>query len=261
MKKFDISSIIISKIHDVYAYTLPADTEGTATIDRSVLIIKRKGKTEYEVKGKKYIADPSTVLFLPSGTEYSMYVYKPGDCVIIEFDVLNGADAQVCEFLTENDKEIAATVKSLLHYWKLKGPAYHSKCLSELYTLITQLSTVHSYSYSLAGKYGMIHRSVKYIEANYRREDLYTPDLAAMSDMGETYYRSIFLSVFSVPPAKYIQNYRVEKAKELLVNSSGSIEDIATAVGFANSSYFCKVFKSTTGLTPSEFAAKSRKLG
>ena len=190
-----------------------------------------------------------------------MYVYKPGDCVIIEFDVFNGADAQVCEFLTENDKEIAATVKSLLHYWKLKGPAYHSKCLSELYTLITQLSTVHSYSYSLAGKYGMIHRSVKYIEANYRREDLYTPDLAAMSDMGETYYRSIFLSVFSVPPAKYIQNYRVEKAKELLVNSSGSIEDIATAVGFANSSYFCKVFKSTTGLTPSEFATKSRKLG
>ena len=107
----------------------------------------------------------------------------------------------------------------------------------------------------------MIHKSVKYIEANYRREDLYTPDLAAMSGMGETYYRSIFLSVFSVAPAKYIQNYRIEKAKELLVNSAGSIEDIATSVGFANSSYFCKVFKATTGITPTEFAAKSKKLG
>ena len=107
----------------------------------------------------------------------------------------------------------------------------------------------------------MIHRSVKYIEANYRKEDLYTPDLAKMSGMGETYYRSIFLSVFNVAPAKYIQNYRIEKAKELLVNSSGSIEEIATAVGFANSSYFCKVFKSTVGMTPSEFAAKSQTLG
>jgi AraC-like DNA-binding protein len=82
-----------------------------------------------------------------------------------------------------------------------------------------------------------------------------------MSGIGETYYRSIFISVFQVPPAKYIQNYRVEKAKQLLVNSTGSIEDIAIAVGFANSSYFCKVFKATTGLTPTEFAAKGRTIG
>lgn len=261
MKKFDISSIIVSKVHDVYAYTLPEDTDGDATAEHSVLIIKRSGISEYTANGKKHTADANTVLFIPSGTEYSLYVYRPGECVIIEFDCNVPKDTPICEFLTENDKEIAATVKSLLHYWKLKGPAYHSKCLSELYTFITQLSTVHSYTYSLAGKYRMIHKSVKYIEANYRRLDLYTPDLAAMSGMGETYYRSIFISVFSVAPAKYIQNYRIEKAKELLVNSDGSVEDIASAVGFANSSYFCKVFKSTVGLTPTEFAAKSRTLG
>ena len=261
MKKFDISNIIISQICDVYSYTLPEDTEGSAVAAHSILLIKRKGVSEYKVGGKKYTADSDNILFIPAGTEYSMYVYKPGECVVVEFDALNSDGAQVCEFFSEDNKDIAATVKSIVHYWKLKGPAYHSKCLSELYAFITQLSTVHSYTYSLAGKYRMIHKSVKYIEANYRREDLYTPDLAAMSGMGETYYRSIFISVFSVPPAKYIQNYRIEKAKELLVNSEGSIEDVAAATGFANSSYFCKVFKSTTGFTPTEFAAKSKKLG
>ena len=85
--------------------------------------------------------------------------------------------------------------------------------------------------------------------------------LAQMSGIGETYYRNIFLSVFSMPPAKYIQLYRVEKAKERLVNSSDSIEQIAVAVGFANASYFCKVFKSTVGLTPSEFVEKSKAIG
>lgn len=261
MKKFDISNIIVSKIHDVYSYTLPEDEEGTAITSRSVLIIKRAGSSEYKIGNKKYVANSNNVLFIPAGTEYYMYIYKPGDCVIVEFDASYDTTPEVCEFFTSNDKEIATTVKTLLQFWKLKGPAYHSKCLSELYTLVTQLSTVYSYTYSLAGKYRMIHKSVKYIEANYRRIDLYTPDLAEMSGMGETYYRSIFLSVFNVPPAKYIQNYRIEKAKELLVNSSGSVEDIAVAVGFANSSYFCKVFKSTVGLTPSEFAAKSRRLG
>ena len=260
MKKFDISNIIISKICDVYSYTLPEDTESESVAAHSAIIIKRRGKSEYTVGVKKYVADKDNILFIPAGTKYSLYVYKAGDCAIIEFDG-ECEGAEVCEFFTGEDKEVSATLKSLLQYWKLKGPAYRSKCLSELYALVTLLSSVNSYTYSLAGKYQMIHRSVKYIEANYRKEDLYTPDLAKMSGMGETYYRSIFLSVFNVAPAKYIQNYRIEKAKELLVNSSGSIEEIATAVGFANSSYFCKVFKSTIGMTPSEFAAKSQTLG
>lgn len=260
MKKFDISNVIITKICDVYSYALLKDTESQSVTEHSTLIIKHKGKSEYVVGKKKYLADTDNIVFLPAGTNYSLYVCEQGPCTIIEFD--GECDkSDVCEFFTGADKDILATVKSILHYWKLRGPAYHSKCLSELYALITQLSTAHSYTYSLAGKYRIIHKSVKYIENNYRREDLYTPDLAKMSGIGETYYRSIFLSVFSVAPAKYIQNYRIEKAKELLVNSSGSIEDIALAVGFANSSYFCKVFKSTVGITPSEFAAKSKTLG
>ncbi len=261
MKKFDISNIIISKIQDVYSYTLPTHTEGESRTMHGVLLFRKSGCTEYEIDDKKYLLDANTMLYIPAGTDYSMYIKKSGECTIIEFDTTADTVGEVCEFYTEADKELVGTLKNILHFWKLKGPSYHSKCLSELYTLITQLSAVHSYTYSLASKYQMIHRSVKYIEANYKRIDLYTPDLAKMSGMGETYYRSIFLSVFSVAPAKYIQNYRIEKAKELLVNFENPVEEIATSVGFANSSYFCKVFKVTTGLTPTEFAAKSRKLG
>ena len=43
--------------------------------------------------------------------------------------------------------------------------------------------------------------------------------------------------------------------------STLSLEEIATKVGFANSSYLCKVFKSTTGMTPLAFAEKARHLG
>ena len=64
-----------------------------------------------------------------------------------------------------------------------------------------------------------------------------------------------------MPPARYIQKFRIDKAKELLVSSGGSIEKIALATGFANASYFCKVFRSITGITPTEFAEKSRRFG
>ena len=262
MKKFDISGLVISNICDIYSYRLARDTEGGAKLSHSVLIIRKSGASEYTVGSKKYIASPDTVLYLAAGVDYTMYVTSPGDCIIVEFDTVNNSShIDAFEFSTQGNDDIFSLGLNIIHFWKLKGPAYRSKCLSELYTLITQISTVSSSAQSLAGKYRLIHKSVKYIESNYRRIDLYTPMLAKMSGVGETYYRSIFISVFSIPPAKYIQNYRIEKAKELLVNSTGSIEQIATATGFANSSYFCKVFTQTTGITPTEFAEKGRHLG
>ena len=53
----------------------------------------------------------------------------------------------------------------------------------------------------------------------------------------------------------------IDRAKELLVSTDDSMEQIAHATGFANASYFCKVFKSITGMTPSVFVEKSRRLG
>ena len=257
MKKFDISNLIISRITDIYSYTLEEETVANAVTDHSVLIIKQGGRSVYTVDGKDYIADANHILFFPVGVSYSMYLDREGECTVIEFDVVDNGEIPTCaSFLTDEDATIAETVKNIIHYWDLRGPAYHSKCLSEIYSLLTQISTI-----TLASKYHLIHRSVKFIERNYHRQDLYTATLADMSGIGETYYRNIFQSVFGVPPTRYIQQYRVDKAKELLVSGSGTVDQIAVAVGFANASYFCKVFKTITGLTPMDFAEKARRIG
>ena len=261
MKKFDISTLTILNINGIYKSCLAMDSEASACASSSLLIIKSSGKTSYVINGQKYIADTDNILFLPRGTQYEMYIEREGSCTVIELSLEDDEKYSPCALFTGGDKDVLATVKNIMHYWTLRGPAYRSKCLSELYSLLTQISSIQSFSSSLAGKYGLIHRSVKYIEANYSRQDLYTPMLAKMSGMGETYYRSIFISVFGVAPTRYIQQYRVDKAKELLIRSNASVEDIAVAVGFANSSYFCKVFKSLTGLTPSEFAEKGKLVG
>lgn len=261
MKKFDISNLCISKILDVYSVELEEETTASSSLSHCALVIKRKGASVYTVGKKRYTADSNSILFIPAGAEYSLEVTEGGACTVIEFDIINETLPPVSNYFIDNEGDIIKTAKNIEHYWRLQGPAFHSKCLSEMYSLITQISTIDSYTYSLAGKYHLIHRSVKYIEANFARQELYTPMLAEMSGIGETYYRSIFISVFNMPPARYIQLYRIEKAKQLLLNSQGSVEEIAVAVGFANSSYFCKVFKSATGLTPSEFADKGRCIG
>lgn len=267
VKNFDISALRLTSVRDVRRVNHSKETETNATASHCALIIRKNGSSVYKYENHTYTTDADTLLFIAKGTKYSMSVEKSGECIVVEFDISDEQlnkdfpDGAILEYVCAGDKSIMKQAKSLLQFYGLRGPAYNSKCLSELYSLITQISTIHAFSHSLAGKYGLIHASVKFIEANYDRQDLYTPMLAEMSDIGETYYRSIFLAVFNMPPAKYIQLYRVEKAKELLLNSRQSIEEIAVAVGFANASYFCKVFKNLTGTTPSEFAQKCRSLG
>ncbi len=267
MKNFDISSLIPTSLEDIRRVAHSAGVEHKATASHCALIIRRSGSSVYTYKKHKCTASADTVIFVASGTEYSLNVEHTGECVVVEFDI-SPDQAQKCfpaggiyEYSIAGDRGVHKLAKTLLQYYVLRGPAYYAKCFSELYSLLAQISTVHAYNRSLAGKYGLIHDSVKFIEANYARQDLYTPMLAEMSQIGETYYRSIFQSVFNMAPAHYIQLYRVGKAKELLSSGVHNVEEIAVAVGFANSSYFCKVFKNLTHSTPSEFAQKCRSLG
>ena len=262
MKKFDLSKLSVSKIVDVYSYTVPEDTSCRAKTLNNALIIKRSGRTVYTVNSKEFVADTNNILFIPKDTEYFIEVEKSGPCGVIEFDIcVAPKNISVCEFFFNNSSDVLSTAKNILHYWSLKGPAFEAKCLSEFYSIITQIATLDAYANTLAGKYRLIHKSVKYIEANFDDSNLYTTQLAEMSEIGETYYRNIFVSVFNMPPAKYIQQYRIDKSKALLVNSELTVEEIAVKVGFSNASYFCKVFKAVVGLTPSEYANKAGMIG
>ena len=266
-KKFDISDLIVTSLGDVRKVNLPSGSEYTSEASYCTLIIRKSGSATYKFGSKSYSSSVDSVIFIAKKSEYHLLVEEGGECIVIEFDVtkeqleeLFPAGA-ISEYMTLGDKTIFKITKTLRQFYGLRGPAYYSKCFSELYSLMTQISTTHAFNYSLAGKYGIIHNSVKFIEANYFRQDLYTPMLAELSGIGETYYRNIFLAVFNMPPAHYIQLYRVGKAKELLLNSDATIEEIAVAVGFANASYFCKVFKNLTNTTPSEFAQNCRSIG
>ena len=59
-----------------------------------------------------------------------------------------------------------------------------------------------------------------------------------------------------MPPTKYINNLRINKAKALLVNTNRSIEEIAYSCGYHEYSYFASVFSKLTGETPRAYRAK-----
>ncbi|NHM25658.1 helix-turn-helix transcriptional regulator [Desulfofundulus sp. TPOSR] len=56
----------------------------------------------------------------------------------------------------------------------------------------------------------------------------------------------------------YLTQVRLNEAKALLLAGEKTIDQIASAVGFNNNSYFTAVFKKREGVTPSEFRQRRR---
>lgn len=67
-------------------------------------------------------------------------------------------------------------------------------------------------------------------------------------------YRKV-KAILGISVSEHINNFRLEKSKELLLNSNKNISEIAFAVGFSSLYYFSTVFKSKYGVSPKDFRA------
>lgn len=63
----------------------------------------------------------------------------------------------------------------------------------------------------------------------------------------------------SVSAKEYIQSLRIDRAKQLLLNTDFSILQIAQLVGYSHNSALTRVFKSFEDITPAQFRRNLRK--
>lgn len=59
-----------------------------------------------------------------------------------------------------------------------------------------------------------------------------------------------------ISPGRYLTKTRIKNAIELFAEPDYTIEVIGQLVGYSNGNYFCKVFRSETGLSPGEYRKK-----
>lgn len=102
----------------------------------------------------------------------------------------------------------------------------------------------------------LIARSLRYIKSNYTRK-IRLADIAAELHVNPSYFSALFSQEMKRPFTDYILELRINKAKELLRNTNMDILDISSAVGFENQSYFTKIFRTRTGLTPRQYRQDS----
>ena len=79
-------------------------------------------------------------------------------------------------------------------------------------------------------------------------------EIAASANLSVSMAQRCFRNCINDSPIHYLQNYRLNYAKQLLKNSNDSVLDIALKSGFGTVGYFDHLFKREVGMTPKQFA-------
>lgn len=104
-----------------------------------------------------------------------------------------------------------------------------------------------------------MHRIKEYMLSNYHRR-ISLEEVAALVGYSPAYFSRIFKEEMGVTFKEALNGIRIEKSKNLLLSSAASIADICSMVGFNDQSYYCKVFKKLSGVTPDRFRKRSRRI-
>ncbi|MBD2843918.1 helix-turn-helix transcriptional regulator [Paenibacillus sp. IB182496] len=91
-----------------------------------------------------------------------------------------------------------------------------------------------------------------YIRRHYARP-LPVPELARQVHVTPGHLRTLFRQTLGLSPQTYVQQTRMQKAKELLLGSEHSLAEIAVRVGYREYGHFLKLFRQSAGCAPSHY--------
>jgi AraC family transcriptional regulator len=75
-------------------------------------------------------------------------------------------------------------------------------------------------------------------------------ELASVCDLSVSYFARAFKNGTGVPPHRWLVEMRIEKAKDLLLNTKTPLAEVAAACGFADQCHLTRTFRRATGDTP-----------
>ncbi len=96
-------------------------------------------------------------------------------------------------------------------------------------------------------------RDVKEYVQNHYDQEISLAEIADRLYVNRNYLSQLFKRVTGETFVNYLNRFRIEKAKELLREKHYMVYEVSEMVGYQNPTYFSQVFKSITGVSPSEY--------
>lgn len=92
----------------------------------------------------------------------------------------------------------------------------------------------------------------------YLHQPLHVEDLAREACLSPFHFARMFKQSTGHSPHAYLVTRRLERARQMLVDSDLSIREVSRLAGFSTHAHFCSVFRAKTGMTPAAYRRAQR---
>jgi len=246
-------------VHSSYAhdYDHTWKMEQASVTKSDILLFITNGKLIYWINDEKVDLQKGEALFIPAGSfRYATSDPLVGHCrYSTHFNILDDSHflknvKTYKKVKISNFDYFKQRYVTLNQQWLAKFPYYKEICQAILTEMLALMMREIEREQTQSKKMSHVMELKKYIFHHYRQKIKVT-DLAKHIDRSPNYVSTIFKEITGQTPIEYIQYVRISFAKELLVNNSMSVSEVADYLGFCDQFYFHRVFKKVTGYAPS----------
>jgi AraC-like DNA-binding protein len=103
-------------------------------------------------------------------------------------------------------------------------------------------------------------KAERYIRENYTRK-VSLQEVADISGLSAPYFSTVFKEEMGENLSSYLNRLRVDRAVDLLMETELSLSEIADSCGFEDQSWFSKIFKIYTGMSPGKYRDQNCRFG
>lgn len=96
----------------------------------------------------------------------------------------------------------------------------------------------------------IVEKTCEYIRQNYMDAEMTQSQISEAMGVTSSYLSGIFKKTMGISMVRYITMFRMEKAREMLLQSGKDIWEIAEQVGYHDEYYFSRCFKKQYGFSP-----------
>ena len=161
---------------------------------------------------------------------------------------------------TPMHREIFRLLSQIHEEARDKEPGYEIALrahFSTIYTYLIRRMAIHETPHEIPSEAGkantdLIYRALNYVEEHYQ-EPISMQQVAQECNVNYYHFSRLFQQYTHQGFRDYVVNFRINKARKMLLQTNDSVTSIAIDCGFETISYFIKKFQAVTGMTPKNF--------
>lgn len=228
-------------------------------------VVVTQGEAEIHLSGTVYLAQSPLILhggagdelrFIPRGNAFGCYL------IVYQADFVLPEDQENLlkpyAFTPYTALPLEEKCKTMEHLWQLGTPMDKLEAQAAFLPFVCETMRQMRKSVTENSRPNMAAEAVRYIHEHYRRP-ITAELLAGIYGCSASYLSRLFKQQIGASPIEYLIHVRIQKSKQLLLQTEARLQDIADTVGYSDVYYFSRLFKKYTGLSPLQYREENRE--